>query len=32
MKPDKRKVSQRQWEDRVIKDLAVIPDARIHFR
>ena len=31
VKPDKRKVTQRQWEDRVIKDLAVIPDARIHF-
>ncbi|HYM28886.1 MAG TPA: efflux RND transporter permease subunit, partial [Steroidobacteraceae bacterium] len=31
VKPDKRKVTQRQWEDRVIRDLAVIPDARIHF-
>jgi multidrug efflux pump subunit AcrB len=31
VKPSHRKVSQRQWEDRVIKDLAVIPDARIHF-
>ena len=31
VKPDRRKVTQRQWEDRVIKDLAVIPDARIHF-
>ena len=31
VKPEKRKVTQRQWEDRVIKDLAVVPDARIHF-
>jgi len=31
VKPKDRKVTQRQWEDRVIKDLAVIPDARIHF-
>jgi multidrug efflux pump subunit AcrB len=31
VKPEQRKVTQRQWEDRVIKDLAVIPDARIHF-
>ncbi|HSY06795.1 MAG TPA: efflux RND transporter permease subunit [Steroidobacteraceae bacterium] len=31
VKPNHRKVTQRQWEDRVIKDLAVIPDARIHF-
>jgi len=31
VKPGKRNVTQRQWEDRVIKDLAVIPDARIHF-
>jgi multidrug efflux pump subunit AcrB len=31
VKPEHRKVTQRQWEDRVIKDLAVIPDARIHF-
>jgi multidrug efflux pump subunit AcrB len=29
--PSHRKVSQREWEDRVIKDLAAIPDARIHF-
>jgi multidrug efflux pump subunit AcrB len=29
--PSHRKVTQREWEDRVIKDLAVIPDARIHF-
>ena len=29
--PGHRKVTQRQFEDRVIKDLAVIPDARIHF-
>ena len=31
VKPKQRKVTQRQWEDRVIRDLAVIPDARIHF-
>jgi hydrophobe/amphiphile efflux-1 (HAE1) family protein len=31
VKPSQRKMSQRQWEDRVIKDLAAIPDARIHF-
>jgi multidrug efflux pump subunit AcrB len=31
VQPGQRKVSQRQWEDRVIKDLAAIPDARIHF-
>jgi hydrophobe/amphiphile efflux-1 (HAE1) family protein len=31
VKPSQRKVSQRQWEDRVIQDLAAIPDARIHF-
>jgi multidrug efflux pump subunit AcrB len=31
VKPKQRKVTQRQWEDRVIKDLAAIPDARIHF-
>ena len=31
VKPNQRKVSQRQFEDRVIKDLAAIPDARIHF-
>src|SRR6516162_845347 len=31
VKPNQRKVTQRQWEDRVIKDLATIPDARIHF-
>jgi multidrug efflux pump subunit AcrB len=31
VKPSQRKVTQRQWEDRVINDLAVIPDARIHF-
>jgi hydrophobe/amphiphile efflux-1 (HAE1) family protein len=31
VKPSQRKVTQRQWEDRVIKDLAAIPDARIHF-
>jgi multidrug efflux pump subunit AcrB len=29
--PNHRKVSQREWEDRVIKDLAAIPDARLHF-
>jgi hydrophobe/amphiphile efflux-1 (HAE1) family protein len=29
--PSQRKVTQRHFEDRVIKDLAVIPDARIHF-
>ena len=31
VKPNQRKVTQRQWEDRVIRDLAAIPDARIHF-
>jgi hydrophobe/amphiphile efflux-1 (HAE1) family protein len=31
VKPSQRKVTQRQWEDRVIKELAAIPDARIHF-
>jgi hydrophobe/amphiphile efflux-1 (HAE1) family protein len=31
VKPKQRKVTQRQWEDRVIRDLASIPDARIHF-
>ena len=31
VQPGQRKVSQRQWEDRVILDLAAIPDARIHF-
>jgi multidrug efflux pump subunit AcrB len=31
VKPNQRKASQRQWEDRVINDLASIPDARIHF-
>jgi multidrug efflux pump subunit AcrB len=31
VKPEHRKVTQRQWEDRVIKELASIPDARIHF-
>ena len=31
VKPHERKVTQRQWEDRVIKELATIPDARIHF-
>jgi multidrug efflux pump subunit AcrB len=31
VKPSHRKVTQRQWEDRVIRDLAAIPDARIHF-
>ena len=29
--PNQRKVTQRQFEDRVTKDLAAIPDARIHF-
>ncbi|HEX4389392.1 MAG TPA: efflux RND transporter permease subunit [Steroidobacteraceae bacterium] len=29
--PGQRKVTQRQFEDRVTKDLAAIPDARIHF-
>jgi multidrug efflux pump subunit AcrB len=29
--PSQRKVSQRDWENRVIQDLAAIPDARIHF-
>jgi multidrug efflux pump subunit AcrB len=29
---DQRKVSQREWEDRVIKDLKAIPDAQIHFQ
>jgi hydrophobe/amphiphile efflux-1 (HAE1) family protein len=31
VQPDQRKVTQRQFEDRVIKDMAAIPDARIHF-
>ncbi len=31
VKPNQRKVTQRQWEDRVIKDLGSVPDARIHF-
>src|SRR5579862_2974996 len=31
VKPNHRKMTQRQWEDRVIKKLATIPDARIHF-
>jgi hydrophobe/amphiphile efflux-1 (HAE1) family protein len=31
VKPSHRKVTQLQWEDRVIHDLAAIPDARIHF-
>jgi multidrug efflux pump subunit AcrB len=31
VKPNQRKVTQRQWEDRVIKDLGSIPDSRIHF-
>ncbi len=31
VKPSRRKLTQRQWEDRVIKDLASVPDARIHF-
>jgi multidrug efflux pump subunit AcrB len=31
VQPRQRKVTQRQWEDRVIRDLAAIPDARIHF-
>jgi multidrug efflux pump subunit AcrB len=31
VKPHQRKLTQRQWEDRVIKDLASVPDARIHF-
>jgi hydrophobe/amphiphile efflux-1 (HAE1) family protein len=31
VKPGQRKVTQRQFEDRVINELAVIPDARIHF-
>ena len=31
VKPNQRTVTQRQWEDRVIKDLASVPDARIHF-
>ena len=29
--PSQRKASKRQFEDRVINDLANIPDARIHF-
>jgi hydrophobe/amphiphile efflux-1 (HAE1) family protein len=29
--PGQRKATQRQFEDRVIKDLGAIPDARIHF-
>jgi len=31
VQPGQRKLTQRQWEDRIIKDLARIPDARIHF-
>ncbi|HYM44049.1 MAG TPA: efflux RND transporter permease subunit [Steroidobacteraceae bacterium] len=31
VEPNQRKATQRQFEDRVIKNLAVIPDARIHF-
>ena len=31
VQPSERKVTQRQFEDRVIKDFAAIPDARIHF-
>src|ERR1700720_583692 len=31
VKPNQRKVTQRQWEDRVIKELGSVPDARIHF-
>jgi multidrug efflux pump subunit AcrB len=31
VKPNRRKLTQRQWEDRVIQDLASVPDARIHF-
>src|SRR5436190_1078876 len=31
VKPNHRQVTQRQWEDRIIKDLASIPDSRIHF-
>ena len=30
-KPSQRKATQREFEDRVINDLATIPDARIHF-
>jgi multidrug efflux pump subunit AcrB len=29
---DQRKVSQREWEDRVIKDLKAVPDAQLHFQ
>ena len=31
VQPGQRKVTQRQFEDRVIKEFAAIPDARIHF-
>src|SRR5262249_5679484 len=31
VKPNQRKLTQRQWEDHIIKELAAIPDARIHF-
>src|SRR5262249_15384940 len=31
VQPNQRRVTQRQFEDRVIKDLGAIPDARIHF-
>ncbi len=31
VKPGQRKMTQRQWEDRAIRELAGIPDARIHF-
>jgi multidrug efflux pump subunit AcrB len=31
VKPSERKASQREFEDRIIGELATIPDARIHF-
>jgi multidrug efflux pump subunit AcrB len=30
--PNKRKVTQKEWEDRVLRDLKSIPDARISFQ
>jgi multidrug efflux pump subunit AcrB len=29
---NQRKVSQREWEDRLIKDLKAVPDAQLHFQ
>ena len=30
--PDKRQVTQKQWEGRVLRELKTIPDARMHFQ